>query len=481
MAKKPTKIKPSESPRAPIITVMGHIDHGKTSLLDAIKKSHIAAKESGGITQHIGAYQISHKGRPLTFIDTPGHAAFAAMRSRGVKVTDIVILVIDAVEGIKPQTKECLDHIKTSKVPFLIALNKIDLPNAYPDVVKKQLSENNIAVEGFGGDIVCVPVSAKTKKGIDDLLEMILLSADMLELENKPDSDLKAVVIESSLDKNRGPLATVIVKSGQIKIGTDLFTDQTTAKIKAIFDADGKTLSCVNPGQPAQILGFKSIPSVGALVTSSARSNLAENKPKPIKPIKEEKDQTSLKIILKSDAAGTLEAITQNLGDEVTLISKGVGDINESDVALAQSTGAKVIGFRVKTTSSASRLAEIEKIFIMSYPLIHELLDDLQAQILKLLEPTIDEALLGEAKILAEFTVKSNQIAGCEVISGKFSVGDLIHLKRAKDQIASSKIKSIHSGKDSIDKAKKGDQCGFSFTTPLAFKIKDILIAYKKL
>ena len=241
--------KPNQSTvtvRPPVVTIMGHIDHGKTTLLDAIRKSKLAAKESGGITQHIGAYQAESQGRKLTFIDTPGHAAFTAMRSRGVKLTDLVVLVIDAVEGVKPQTKECLDHIKAAKVPFLVAINKIDLPNAQPKMVKSQLAENQVLVEGYGGDIVCVDISAKTKKGLNQLLEMILLLAEMQELKADPNGSLEAIVIESTLDRQQGPLATVIVKNGTLKIGDEIQTDTVVGKIKALINESGQ-LACPAP------------------------------------------------------------------------------------------------------------------------------------------------------------------------------------------------------------------------------------------
>jgi len=475
----------NKSSRPPIITIMGHIDHGKTTLLDALRQTSIAQKESGGITQHIGAYQLEHKKRKLTFIDTPGHAAFAAMRSRGVKITDLVILVIDAVESVKPQTKECLDHINNAKAPFLIALNKMDLPNASPDIVKKDLADAGVLVEGYGGDIVCVEISAKTKKGLDQLLEMIILLADMQQLKANIKKPFEAVVIESSLDQRKGPLATIIVKSNILKIGDNIQAGPIAGKVKALFDHNNQSIKKVIPSQPAQILGFKKVPQVGSLITNE--SSFVEITPKTPDLSKKDLDKLDktdnpkLKIILKTDVAGTLEAIMQNLGDEVILISQGIGSITESDILLAQSTVAKIIAFRVKPTSAAAKLADIENIFIQKYSLIHDLLEDIQQQILKLLEPTIDEEILGEAKIVAQFTVKGITIAGCQVTSGKLTKGNMVHLMRNKDQIANSKIKSIHQEKEIIDKAKKGQECGIAFTTELDFKLKDKIIAYKKI
>ena len=464
--KSPTK-KTNLVSRPPVITVMGHIDHGKTTLLDYLRKAHVAEGESGGITQHIGAYQVEFESRKLTFIDTPGHAAFSAMRSRGISATDLVILVIDAVESVKPQTKECLQLIKAAQTPFLVAINKMDLPGASVAVVKKDLADNGVLVEGYGGDVVCCEISAKTGLGVDQLLEMLLLLSDMLNLVSKPNDPLTAVVIESSLDKQRGPVATVIVKTGTLKLGDELNLAGTSGKVKALFNERGESITQVLPGMPAQVLGFSSVPPVGA--------NTVTDTPVASTSV------TKLKIILKADVSGTLEAITQNLGPDVALISSGIGEINESDVALAQSTGAKIIGFRVKTTATALKISEIESILIKNYSLIHELLDDLQAQILKLLEPTIDEEILGTAKVLQEFTAKGQPVAGVEVISGKLTKGDLVHLIRNKVTLADSKIKSIRQGKEEVDKAKAREQYGLSFTGVLSFQPKDTLQAFKKI
>ena len=462
--------------RPPIITVMGHIDHGKTTLLDAFRSTNVAAKEAGGITQHIGAYQIDHQGKKLTFIDTPGHAAFSKMRSRGAAVTDLVILVVDAVESVKPQTKECLEHIKVAKVPFLVAINKMDLPNAVPEIVKKDLADNGVLVEGYGGDIVCVPISAKTKKGLPELLEMVLLMAEMQKLTADPKAELKAVVIESTLDPKRGPAATVIVKTGSLKVGQDVFTPETSGRVRNLLDWLHQPLTQALPGDPAQILGFKLVPEVGSVVSDQPISILPV-----VKQVKIVSSEKKLKLLIKADVAGTLEAIVNNLGDAVELVSQGIGNINESDVLLAQSTGARILAFRVKVSSQAESLAEKEAVLVKSYQLIHELLDDIQDQALKLLEPTIDEQVLGEASILQAFTVKSSQIAGCQVNSGKLSVGDMVHLFREDRLLGNSRIKSIYQGKDSVDKAKRGEQYGIGFASKLDFLPKDKLVAFKTL
>lgn len=462
--------------RPPIITVMGHIDHGKTTLLDALRQTSVAAKESGGITQHIGAYQVDHQGKKLTFIDTPGHAAFSKMRSRGAAVTDLVILVVDAVESVKPQTKECLEHIKAAGVPFLVAINKMDLPNAVPEIVKKDLADSGVMVEGYGGDIVCVPISAKTKKGLPELLEMVLLMAEMQKLTGDPQAPLNAVVIESTLDPKRGSTATVIVKAGTLRVGQDIYTPETSGRVRQLLDWRHQPLRQAQPGDPALILGLKQVPVVGSVV--SDQPVLQKSIEKQAKTVSADK---KLKFLIKADVTGTLEAIVGNLGGEVELVGQGVGTIYESDVLLAQSTGARIIAFRVKVSSQAEFLAEKEAVLIKSYQLIHELLDDIQQQILKLLEPTIDEQVLGEASVLQAFTVKNGQIAGCQVNSGKLTVGDQVNLMRGEQLIGSSRIKSIYQGKEKVDKAKRGEQYGIGLTNNLEFQTKDKLVAYKTL
>jgi len=456
---------------------MGHIDHGKTTLLDALRQTSVAAKESGGITQHIGAYQVDHQGKKLTFIDTPGHAAFSKMRSRGAAVTDLVILVVDAVESVKPQTKECLEHIKAAGVPFLVAINKMDLPNAVPEIVKKDLADSGVMVEGYGGDIVCVPISAKTKKGLPELLEMVLLMAEMQKLTGDPQAPLNAVVIESTLDPKRGSTATVIVKAGTLRVGQDIYTPETSGRVRQLLDWRHQPLRQAQPGDPALILGLKQVPVVGSVV--SDQEQIIEAKPAVAKAMAGEGKK--LKLLIKADVTGTLEAIVGNLGGEVELVGQGVGTIYESDVLLAQSTGARIIAFRVKVSSQAEFLAEKEAVLIKSYQLIHELLDDIQQQILKLLEPTIDEQVLGEASVLQAFTVKNGQIAGCQVNSGKLTVGDQVNLMRGEQLIGSSRIKSIYQGKEKVDKAKRGEQYGIGLTNNLEFQTKDKLVAYKTL
>ena len=467
--------------RPPVVTIMGHIDHGKTTLLDALRQTNLAARESGGITQHINACQLKHQNRTLTFIDTPGHAAFAAMRSRGAKITDLVILVIDSVEGVKAQTLECLDHIKAARAPFIIALNKIDLASASPAKVKKQLAENKIITEDLGGDIVVVEISAKQKTGLDQLLEMTFLLADMQKLTVKPNAPFRAVVIESKLSPRQGPLATLIIQAGILKLTDQLQADSTAAKVKALFDYQGRKITQALPGQPVLVLGFKQLPPVGAIVTQLLDVSELNNSNQISTPLQSESinNKPQLKIILKADTQGTLEAITQNLPQGVLVVSQGVGQVTDSDIILAQSTQSQIIAFRVKLVSTAKKLADIEKITINSYQLIHQLLEELVKASKKKLDPVPAEQVLGQAKIIAQFTIKEDRIAGCHVTQGKLTQGDKVHLVRNQKTIADSKINSLQQNKNSVNQIKKGQDCGLILSPPVNFKLKDILTAFK--
>ena len=359
--------------RPPIVAVLGHVDHGKTTLLDSIRKTNVVAREHGGITQHIGAYQVDYKGEKITFIDTPGHAAFSKMRSRGAQVTDLVVLVIAADDGIKPQTKESLAHIKQVNVPFLVAINKTDLPQASTDMVKSQLAENNVLVEDYGGDIVCVEVSAKQQKGIDDLLEMIILLSKMGDLKANPFGVFDGVVIDSKLDSQKGPLATVLVKNGTLEIGDKIFADDCMGSVKLMVDEFGKKANKAEPSKPIEVLGFKAVPSVGAKVEKKQRFNSDEkiiNQKVELKTDDLEENKQSedgVKIILKTDTVGSLEAIKANLPKEVVIISAETGQINESDILLAQSTKADILGFNVKSSELVKKLSQTEKINIKTY------------------------------------------------------------------------------------------------------------------
>lgn len=498
----------SPAGRPPIVAVLGHIDHGKSSLLDKIRQTNVVATETGGITQHIGAYQASFTLRPtphnpqptpklITFIDTPGHAAFSQMRSRGANVADLVVLVVAADEGFKPQTKESLKHIEAAKVPYLVAINKTDLPNIDVNQIKKDLVKNGILVEGYGGEIVTVPVSAKTGKGVDELLEMILLLAEMAELKADSQGKLEAVVVESKLDRARGALAAILVRNGSLKVRDEIKVDNVGAKIRAMFDENGRKVDIAGPSKAVEVLGFEKLPPVGGVITevTEKKSSVPSKTSVPARPTggpsvirktsetepkAPEDTEGKLKIVLKSDVAGTLEAILASLPENVEVISSGVGDVTESDVLLASATGAEIIGFSVKIPRAVKKLTQVEKVKIKTYQVIYELLEEVEERVLKIIEPTIDEGILGQAEIIAEFEVKKQRIAGCKVYEGRIDKKDRLHLKREKKVIGDSRIKSMRRGKESISQAKKGDEFGVILDPPLDFKIGDVLVSYRK-
>ena len=490
VAKPKNKKKKVYQTRPPVVCVLGHVDHGKTTLLDYIRKTHVASKESGGITQHIGAYQIKVQGpkskvqreeKKITFIDTPGHAAFIALRARGAKVADLAILVVDAKEGVKPQTSESLKIIQKEKIPFLVAINKIDLEGASVDMVKSQLAEKEVLVEGYGGDVVCVPLSAKTGKGIDELLEMIILVSEMQNLKTKIKAPLKAVVIESKMDNQKGPLATLLVKEGLLKVNDKLKADSVFGKVKAMFDSSGKIINQAGPAEPVEILGFKNIPKVGSLVSiaENQSSKTREKKHVPKKNNKEkEKNEKKLKLIIKADVNGSLEAIINSLGEETDIIFQGIGNITESDILLAVSTGSLILAFKVKTPNQVQKLADFEGINIRNYEIIYKLLEDIEEKVLKIIEPQINETVLGEAKVIAEFKMKDVHIAGCKVKKGKISLNDTVHIKREDNLIGNAKIKGIQKERINAKQGKAGEEIGIVLTPDIEFQKEDDIISY---
>lgn len=475
---------------------MGHVDHGKTTLLDAIRKTNIVASEHGGITQSIGAYQIQYKGRRITFIDTPGHAAFSKMRAHGARVTDIIVLVIAANDGVKPQTREALQHIRAAKVPFLIAISKIDLPEANVERVKGQLAEEGVVVESYGGKIPLVEVSAKTGERMDDLLEMILLVSDLEDLRADPQGELDVVVIETRQDRRKGPLATLLVKNGTLKVGSKMTLGDQTITIKALTDADGKPVETAGPATPVEVLGWKKLPGVGKTIGGEDQKpeihKTVQEQPKQALTKKEakegekgegeeQKEKQTVNVILKTDIAGTLEAITTNLSDEVEIVGSGIGEVNESDVLLASATEAKIYAFNTAVTPSATKLAEAEKVTIKTFNVIYKLFEDLEKQVLKILEPTIDEEVVGEAVIIAQFEIHGERIAGCKVKTGEIKKTSPVHLKRGEERVADAKIKSLRRGKEDIESAKQGAECGIILKPQVDFKLGDVIISYRKI
>ncbi|OGY26598.1 MAG: translation initiation factor IF-2 [Candidatus Woykebacteria bacterium RBG_16_44_10] len=476
--------------RPPVVAVLGHVDHGKTTLLDYIRKSHVAAKEAGGITQHIGAYQIDYQKRKITFIDTPGHEAFSAMRARGGQISDIVVLVIAADDGVMPQTRESIAHIKAAGVPFIVAINKMDLPGVSVDKVKKQLAEEDVLVEGYGGDVVTVLVSAKTGQGTDELLEMICLLADIAELKEEKNNPFSGVVIEARLDKSRGPSASLIVKEGVLRIGEPIATNSASGKTRSLTDSGGRPVREALPSTPVEVLGFTSVPKVGEVAKSGAPVTAQQKKEKPARPSLQDKlakpAENEIRLILKADAAGSLEAITgaiERLKEdtkEVKVYYEATGDISESDILLAASTGSLIIGFNVGIGAAAEKLASEEGVLIRKYQLIYELLEELEEGLEALKEKKVEEKIYGEAEVIDVFRMEDVKIAGCRVIDGRISKSDTIALKRGGKKLGESRVVSMKHRETNINQASVDEEFGVTFEKDLPFTKGDIIVAISR-
>lgn len=466
--------------RPPIVAVLGHVDHGKTTLLDAIKNTQMALREAGGITQHIGAYQVeveTKEGkRKITFIDTPGHEAFSKMRSRGASVTDLVVLVVSAVEGVKPQTEESIKHIKKANVPFVVAATKMDLADASVDRVKKHLAKIGVLTEGYGGEIVVVPVSAVKRTGIKELLEMILLLTEMKGIEGGEVDLFEAVIIESRLDNRRGPLATVIVKKGILERGKDIFLGEEKVRVRAMFDEYGKEVVKAYPSQPVVLLGFKKVPPVGAVLTAERVIMKAVVDLK--KPTFSLSDGLKLKIILKADTVGSLEAILGKLDKEIAVLDTGLGEIGEADILKAQDFGALVIGFNVRVDKKARQLAAFQNILVKTYTIIYELLDELYDAV-EFMKEQKEEKILGRAKIIASFQTNEGRVAGVAVLSGRLTKGDKIKLIRDEVEVGRGRILNLRQGKEDVAKVEQGEECGARLSSNLDFKLADVLLSVK--
>lgn len=454
--------------RPPVITVLGHVDHGKTSLLDKIRKANVAAREQGGITQAIGAYQIELQGQKLTFIDTPGHAAFSAMRARGGKVADIAILVVAADDGVMPQTRESIEHIKAAGIPYVVAINKVDLPQANVQKVKSDLAEAGEYVEGYGGNIPVVEVSAKTGAGIDGLLETVLLLAELEQLKDTSQELTTAVVIESQLHPHKGPLASLLVKTGRLSSKDDLYVGaRKLGKVRSLLGASADQLTSASPGTPVQVLGFEFVPVVGDLITTiPGQAIIAAQVLGKTVTLSEAKQ---VNVILKSDVAGSLEAILGSLPQDVNVISSAVGGVTESDVDLAGTNQAIIICFNVKAAGTVAKLAAVEKVEVVSFGIIYELFDYLKDLIEKVQKADRIE-IVGEAKILKTFPFNNATVYGCLVTSGKIRLGDKV--------APASKIVSIRIGKETVKEAKKDSECGIILEPPLDYKIGDAIITH---
>lgn len=454
--------------RPPVITVLGHVDHGKTSLLDRIRKANVAGKELGGITQAIGAYQIDHKGQKITFIDTPGHAAFSAMRARGGKVADVAILIVAADDGVMPQTKESIEHIKAAGIPYVVAVNKVDLPQANVLKVKSDLAEVGEYVEGYGGNIPLVEISAKTGQGVDQLLENVLLLAELEELKDGSNQPLTAVVIESQLHPHKGPLASLLVKTGKLAPKDDLFSGSTKiGKVRSLVSATGENLSLASPSTPVLVLGFESVPSVGDLITTLP-GQAATSVPTVLGKATSVSTVKQATVIIKADVAGSLEAILGSLPEDVKVIASSVGGVTESDIQSAISNHAVIVCFNVKAAGTVAKLASVEKVKVVSFGIIYELFDylkDLVEEIQK--EGRVE--VVGEAKVLKTFPFDKQTVYGCLVTSGKIRMGD---------KVGESKIISLRVGKDIVKEAKKDTECGLILDPQLDYKAGDVIITH---
>jgi translation initiation factor IF-2 len=497
-------------PRSPVVTVMGHVDHGKTSLLDALRHANVVSGEAGGITQHIGAYQVTspESGKKITFIDTPGHAAFTAMRARGAKVTDIVVLVVAADDGVMPQTVEAINHAKAAKVPMIVAINKIDKPDAKPERVRTELLQHEVQVESLGGDVVDVEVSAKNKTNLDRLLEMIALQADLLDLKTNAERPAEGTVIEAKLDRGRGPVATVLVQRGTLRVGDIVVAGAEMGRVRALISDQGETLDEAGPSVPVEVLGFNGPPEAGdrlAVVDNEARARQVtsyrahqkrENAAASISGMRGSLEQmmSQLKtsgrkefpLVVKADVQGSLEAILgslEKLGTEevaARILHAGVGGISESDVTLAEGFNAAIIGFSVRANKEAAAAAKRNGIEIRYYNIIYDLVDDVKKAMSGLLAPTLRETMLGNAQILEVFNIsKVGKVAGCRVTDGTVERGANVRLIRDNVVVHEGKLSTLKRFKDEVKEVQAGQECGMAFENYGDMRVGDVIECYR--
>jgi translation initiation factor IF-2 len=491
--------------RAPVVTIMGHVDHGKTSLLDAIREANVAGKEAGGITQHIGAYYVEKDGRKIVFIDTPGHEAFTRMRSRGAKVTDIVVLVVAADDGVMPQTLEAIDHARAAKVPIVVAINKIDKPDAQPERIKQQLADRGLLAEDWGGDTVTVPVSAKMKINLDLLLEMILLVADLQDLKANPARPAMGNVLEAKLDRGRGPVATVLVRNGTLHVGDYFICGAVFGKVRAMLNDRGEPIREAEPSMPVEVLGLESLPEAGddfQVVTDTAKAKqivlfreakvreaaLAKSSRLTLEQLHKKLaagEVTELPIILKADVGGSAEVLSDTLqklsNDKVKIrvLRSGVGAINESDVLLASASDAIVIGFNVRPERNTAALAEQEKVDIRLHTIIYNLTDEIKRAMSGLLEPVFKEVYKGKAEVRETFRItKVGAVAGCQVQDGTITRDSEVRLLRDNVVVYTGKVSSLRRFKDDVSEVKSGMECGITLENFGDIKQNDIIEAF---
>ena len=491
-------------PRAPVVTVMGHVDHGKTSLLDKIRATAVTAGEAGGITQSIGAYTVTAKGKQITFIDTPGHAAFTAMRARGAQVTDIVILVVAADDGVMPQTVEAINHAKAANAPIIVAMNKMDKYEVNPDRVKQELMQYELVPEEWGGDTMLVPISAKTGMGIEDLLDAVNLVAEMQELKANPDRQAKGTIIEAKLDKGKGPVASIIVQTGTLKTGDNILSGKTMGRVRAMFDDKGRAVKSAGPSMAVSILGLEDVPNAGdsimavdqALMKQVQEERKNRERESMIKEQSrvslddifaqvEEGKMKNLNLIVKGDVQGSVEAVKQSLEKltneevRVKVIHAAAGAINEGDVMLADSANAIIIGFNVRPDTKAKKLAETSKVDVRSYRIIYELLDDMEAALKGMLAPKLKEVLTGKCEVRQTFNITGvGTIAGCYVIDGKIVRGGKLRIYREDIMICEGGVKQLKRFKDDVKEVNYGYECGCAIDGFNEIRVGDIIECY---
>ena len=491
--------------RPPVVTILGHVDHGKTTLLDAIRQTNVAAGEAGGITQHIGAYQVEKEGRLITFLDTPGHAAFTAMRARGAQGADIVVLVVAADDGVMPQTREAIAHAKAARVPIIVALNKIDKPNANPDRVKNQLSELELVADDWGGDTTVVPVSARQKMGIDDLLAAILLVADSIEIRANPQGKVIGSVIEAEMDKARGAMATLLVQNGTLKNGNVVIAGTAYGRLRAMFDYKSKPLAKAGPSTPIAVLGLNEVPTAGELfevveseraareIVSQRQEALKKNTVATKMSLEDlfarykAGELKELRLIVKADVQGSLEPIVKEVNDlakgsaeiAIKVLYAETGNIGENDVMLASASKAIILGFSVQAEVSARRLAEAEGVDIRLYDIIYRLIEDIQKAVKGMLEPEFAEKIIGKAQVLAVFPIsKVGKIAGCRVVDGEIRRNGKARLYRAHDIVFQGEIASLKHEKDDVREIRNGFECGIGLKNFNDIAVGDMLECY---
>jgi translation initiation factor IF-2 len=487
--------------RPPVVTILGHVDHGKTTLLDASRHTNVAGGEVGGITQHIGAYQVEHNGRLITFLDTPGHAAFTAMRARGAQGADVVVLVVAANDGVMPQTKEAIAHAKAARVPIIVALNKIDRPDANPDFVKRQLADNGLVPDEWDGSTIVVPVSAKQKTGIEDLLEAVLLVADSTEILGNPDGKVFGTVIEARVEKAKGVVASLLVQNGSLQIGDVVLAGSAYGRIRAMFDYRGRKLRKAGPSTPVQVMGLNDVPTAGELfqvyqsereareVVEQRKIQEAQRQSQVPKATLEELftryqagEVRELRLVIKADVQGSLEPIINSLNElnkgeiSVNILHSGTGTISESDVMLAAASKAIVVGFNVQSDSAARHLAEAEGVSIRLYDIIYRLTEDVEKALKGMLAPEIKENFIGRAEILAIFRIsKVGNIAGCKVLQGEIHRNAKVRVLRGTEKIYEGELSSLKHERDDVREVRQGFECGMAFKGFNDFAVGDIV------